>query len=241
MSRDKVIAIDGPAYVGKSLIAKHLAAMTGHTYINTGHMYRTIAKKALDQKIELLDEMAVCMVVAEVSIEFIAGKTMVNGYDWTNELDHTEIVKGASCVAKIAKVREVLTDIQRSYASVKPIIMEGRDIGSTVFPEAEWKFYVTASVEVRAQRIYKMMGEAERATKPSKEALEQKIRDLDEADQNRKIAPLVIAESAVVYDNSESPSAEEDAKILFSYMKDPKSFEEGEVLRYQHGINHRAS
>jgi cytidylate kinase len=157
----RVIAIDGPAYVGKSSISKALSELTGFTFINTGHMYRAVAKKCLGRGVLAEDESSVAGIAQEIRIDFkrtgADTLTLVDGEDVTHGLDASEIVLGASRIAKIPALREILTSIQRGYAQRQTIIMEGRDIGSQVFPDAEWKFFITASLEVRARRMLKMM------------------------------------------------------------------------------------
>ncbi len=218
----QVIAIDGPAYVGKSVIAKALAERMGYLYINTGHMYRAVAKEALEKGTRLEDSGAVVSIVSSLNIQFKneahSCRTIVNQQDWTDKLDSYELVLSASKVASIPQVRSVLTDMQRRYATQQMIIMEGRDIGSVVFPDAAWKFFVTASLEVRARRMYKMIDLKEQTLYSNYKALIPKLVELDESDRNRKIAPLVMTEDAIIYDNSDSPSGSEDALILKYYI-----------------------
>ena len=133
-----------------------------------------------------------------------------------------EIVLCASYIAKIPALREILTSLQRGYAERETIIMEGRDIGSEVFPDAEWKFFVTASLEVRARRMLKMMDAEERKKVADANELIPKVRELDQNDMQRAIAPLRQAKDAIVYDNSDSPTAEQDAQVLNVHMTQKK-------------------
>lgn len=218
-----LIAIDGPSYVGKSSISQALAALLGKTFINTGHMYRSIAKCCLEQGISYKNASTVIEMAQKTQIKFKnapAGicQTIVNGQDWSNSLDNEQIVLFASKIASIPEVRHILTEMQRSYAKKELIIMEGRDIGSVVFPDAMWKFYVTASSEIRASRMFKMMTDEDRQNVSGPAALIERINEIDEADMNRKIAPLKKANDAIIYDNSDSPDAARDALILYYYI-----------------------
>src|SRR3989338_7218625 len=163
----RVIAIDGPSYVGKSSISQALSELTGFIYINTGHMYRAVAARCLREGVDADDQAAVVRVAQGTKIEFKKnGKdclTFVDGKDSTHALNAPEAVLMASKIAKLPALREILTTLQRGYAWQQTIIMEGRDIGSEVFHDAEWKFFVTASLEVRALRMWKMMDEKSRA------------------------------------------------------------------------------
>ncbi len=225
----KVIAIDGPAYVGKSQIAQAVARDLKYEFINTGHMYRAIARISLEETIAADDEESLMELPCEIYFE--KGRTIVNGNDWTQGLDKVEIVETAGKVAKLPRVREKLTALQREYAKKQWIVMEGRDIGTVVFPDAEWKFFVTASEEIRARRVLKMLTPEEKGTIDFAAALE-KIRQIDSADKNRKIAPLRQAADAYVYDNTDSPSAQEDAEEILNCIKlgkgkAPKAFSYG--------------
>ena len=217
-----VIAIDGPSYVGKSTISKSLAELMGYTFINTGHMYRTIAKKCLDAKIASENRSVVCELAGKTDIQFRTTSegtlTFVDGEDWTAKLGAAEIVLFASKIAPIPELRELLTAMQRTYAQKQTIVMEGRDIGSVVFPDALWKFYVTASKEIRAWRMYKLMTPEEKKACADHHVLIPKIEELDDSDMNRAIAPLKKADDAIVYDNSDSPSEKQDALILQYYL-----------------------
>ena len=231
----KVIAIDGPAYVGKSQIAGALSGLTGYAFMNTGHMYRTVAKKARKGGLHAAEKDALLKCASALEFRFEAGKTYVNGEDWTLSLDDPEIVSFASKIAAIPELRAVLTDLQRQYAQKEWIIMEGRDIGSVVFPDARWKFFVTASLEVRAFRMRKMMPPAEQSQCPDFRVLIPKVLEIDEADRNRKVAPLVAAPDALIYDNAESPSAIQDARVLHYYLT-----HEDEVIRNAEILKHTA-
>jgi len=220
--KTSVIAIDGPSYVGKSSISRALAELTGFIFINTGHMYRAVAHRCLVEGVLAENEADVLRLARGMKIEFKKNGrdclTVVDGRDMTDGLNAPEVVLTASRIAKLPALRDVLTAQQRGYARQQTIIMEGRDIGSEVFPDAEWKFFVTASLEIRAYRMWKMMDEKERQAMPDSRVLIPKIQELDENDMKRKIAPLKKAEDAIVYDNTDSPTAMQDARVLNGYF-----------------------
>lgn len=219
-----VIAIDGPSYVGKSTIARELGRLTGYQFINTGHMYRSIARLCVESAVDPSDTAGVLAVAEKTRFDFRStdrgSRTYVNGADWTDELQSPEIIRYASRIAAIAPLREILTRRQREIALQKKVIMEGRDIGTEVFPQARYKFFITASAEIRAKRMLKTLSEAEKKRYPGPEDLLRAIAALDEADQNRPIAPLRQAPDAIVYDNSASPTETQDADFLRTYLKD---------------------
>ncbi len=233
-----VIAIDGPAYVGKSQIAQAVAKKLGYEFINTGHMYRALARRALELGVNMADESG--LLAMPFDVWFVGGNTLVSegadrgvAFDWTNGLDRVEIVESAGKIANLPAVRDRLTRIQRSYLKrpVTGVVMEGRDIGTVVFPDADWKFFITASEKIRAERLLKMASAQERESMDFQKAFE-KILQIDAADQNRKIAPLRQAKDAFLYDNSESPSAAEDAEEILNCIKlgkqqAPKAFTYG--------------
>ena len=136
----------------------------------------------------------------------------------TKSLDNPNIVSYASQIAKISELRKILTEMQRNYAKLGMIIFEGRDIGTIVFPGAQWKFYITASIEVRASRMKKILIQRNPDQSININDLIQKVHTLDERDKTRKIAPLRKADDAIIYDNSDSPSECQDALILQYYI-----------------------
>jgi cytidylate kinase len=218
----RVVAIDGPSYVGKSSVAKALAALTGFTFINTGHMYRAVAERCLSEGVALENEGGVLSLCRRTIVEFIRSGadclTFVDGRDRTLSLDAPEVVLAASRIARIPALRDLLTARQRAYAERQDLIMEGRDIGTLVFPDARWKFFLTASAEVRARRMWKMLDDAARRSIADSRTLIPKILELDENDMNRAVAPLRQADDAIVYDNSDSPTALQDAQVLSAYI-----------------------
>lgn len=232
----QVIAIDGPAYVGKSVIAKALSALTGYTYINTGHMYRALAKKAMDRGYHYDHRDSIIKLAQETKIEFIQNqedwRTFVDGEDWTDRLKDYRIVLFSSKIAVIPDLRADLTAKQREFAKKKTILMEGRDIGSIVFPDARWKFFITANETIRALRLWKTLNEEEQKRNPMPEVFIPKIQNIDWFDKNRTIAPLIVPADAITYDNSDSPDAEEDARCLKWCLDYPDRIPDSKTIFY---------
>ena len=192
-----VVAIDGPAGAGKSTVAKLLAEKMSFTYVNTGNLYRAVAW-SLKQAGLSVDEVTPDFLSA-ISLEYKDGVLLVNGKDPGSELRTADIATGASCVSKKDFVRAYLLPVQRDAAEKGWIVMEGRDIGTVIFPDACCKFFLTADLEARAKRRLAQQGEvANNAT------LEDVIRDIasrDEQDSKREHAPLKAAEDAVWIDS----------------------------------------
>lgn len=224
--KDNVIAVDGLSYVGKSTIARCLAKLTGYTHLNTGHMYRAVAKLVLDRRLDLNKLFRLLPLVEELNIEFIhdekGSRTMVDGQDWTSAIDEQTTIQFAPRVAVIPEIRDILTRKQREYAKTQTIIMEGRDIGTLVFPHARWKFFVSASFEVRARRMFKSLKPEERSKiKLNDPLFLDRLRRLDDSDLNRPVAPLRKAADAIEYDNSLGPTEVEDALVLYYCLARP--------------------
>lgn len=241
--KQSVVAIDGLSYVGKSTIARELANLTGYTYVNTGHMYRAVARLALKRNILPEDREKLVQLTQSADIRFQSTngilRTMVNGEDWTHAVDEEQTIQFAPTIAAIPEVRNILTERQREYAQKDVIIMEGRDIGTIVFPHAQWKFFVSASFEVRAKRMYKRLPQEEKKKISIRdENFLQRLRALDHSDLSRTVAPLKKAEDAIEYDNSESPDEIEDAWILYYVMNMPKEF--GKLIIYSRELVNKA-
>jgi|UniRef100_UPI003785065E cytidylate kinase len=189
-----VITIDGPAASGKSSIARLVAQRLGFTYVNTGNMYRAMTWAVLQAGVDPQDAEAVRAAAAGIGIEspVVEGKTQVcvSGRTLTDaELNSDPVNRAVSFIARVAEVRERLVADQRALGSIGPLVMEGRDIGSVVFPDSPHKIYVDASAEVRASRR-------------SAQGLADQVAERDRLDKERKTSPLVIPEGAVVIDNS---------------------------------------
>jgi cytidylate kinase len=189
-----VIAIDGPAASGKSSVARALARQLGIAYINTGAMYRAVTWQTLRSGVASSDATGVIELLARTKftcgIDAESESTfLIDDIDPTLELLSEEINTNVSHIAAIPEVRRLLVDLQRTYAEGLDIVMEGRDIGSVVFPETRFKFYIDASAEVRAQRR-------------ARQGLQDSILNRDKIDSSRRASPLIIAEDAHVIDSS---------------------------------------
>ena len=210
------IALDGPAGAGKSSIAKLVAKKLSFVYLDTGAMYRTIALYVLKNQIAPSDEAAV---VATLSHENGEQQIFLNGENVSKEIRKEEVGKTASTVAKYGKVREKLVSLQQKIASENDVIMDGRDIGTVVLPNAEVKIYLTASSRVRAERRYKEL--QEKGETCDLDQIEKDIILRDEQDMNREISPLRQADDAVLVDSSDM-SIEEVVNCLIDIVEKAK-------------------
>lgn len=209
------VAIDGPAGAGKSTIAKLVAKEKGYIYVDTGAMYRGLAIHFLNKGVNPDDREAVAEACrdAEVSIGYEDGVQQIylNGENVTSMLRTEEVGNMASRTSAIPQVREKLLELQRSLAREKDVIMDGRDIGTNILPDADVKIYLTASVETRAMRRYTELKEKGESCN-----LEEIARDIsvrDERDMTREIAPLKKAEDAILVDSSDMTIPEVVAEI----------------------------
>ena len=199
------IAIDGPAGAGKSSIAKLVAERLSFIYIDTGAMYRTMALYFMNRGINTKDQMLVesrCEEI-DIRIHYENGEQQIffNGENVSVEIREEQVGNEASVVASYGKVREKLVALQRSMAASSDVIMDGRDIGTVVLPDADVKIYLTASSAVRAERRYKEL--TEKGAVCDLKKIEEDIKIRDYQDMNREISPLKQAEDAVLVDSSD--------------------------------------
>jgi CMP/dCMP kinase len=214
--RDKlIIAIDGPVGSGKSTVARLVADLLGYTHLDSGAMYRAIGWKALCEHIPLdsPDDLAALASRVRIDLVWRGGKqhVILDGEDITDWIRTTEVSHAASVVAAIPGVRHPLVAEQRRAGEQGGVVMEGRDIGSVVFPHADLKIYLDASPEVRARRRWQELSEKGEASDPLIVLAD--VRARDRRDRERKMSPLVRAADAVVVDNS-AMDAEETARVI---------------------------
>lgn len=203
-----IIAIDGPAGSGKSTVAKQVARTLGFHYLDTGAMYRSVAWHALEHGVDVSDEASLARIAREERIVFshepgnpIATGVSIGGADCTRQIRTPEVDRAVSAVSSVPAVREALVEQQRAIASGDDIVMEGRDIGTVVFPDAELKVFLTATPEERARR--RAGQNAEKGYGETDElVILSDIMARDEADSTREVAPLAAADDAYVLDTT---------------------------------------
>lgn len=202
MSRISV-AVDGPAGAGKSTVSKRVANDLGYLYIDTGAMYRTVAVYAIENGMDTSGrELVENLDKIDITIKYDGtGQRMyLNGRDVTERIRKGDASKGASQVAAVAEVRERLVAMQKRMAEDGGVIMDGRDIGTTVLPDAQLKIYLTASVDERARRRYEQ--NIQNGIECDLDEIKRDVASRDENDMNRKISPLRKADDAVVVDTT---------------------------------------
>ena len=208
----KIIAVDGPAGAGKSTVSKIVAAKLGYTYIDTGAMYRAVGWKFL-QSGKSFDEKILQEIVEVIDIRLdTSAKVFVDNFDVTKEIRTPEVSKLASDVSKFGFVRKKLTDLQRKMAEVGKVIMDGRDIGTQVLPNADLKIFLTASLEERARRRFEEL--KLKNSNVELEKIQQEIFLRDKQDSEREIAPLKQADDAILLDTTNLSIDEVAEKIL---------------------------
>lgn len=221
-----IIALDGHSSCGKSTMAKVLAREIGYIYVDTGAMYRTVTLFALRNGVfngEQLDAERLAALMPQLEVSFKLDPetnlplAMLNGEVVEQEIRTMEVSSRVSPVAALPFVREAMTAMQQRMGEQKGIVMDGRDIGTVVFPQAELKIFVTASAEVRAQRRYdELKAKGENVTF---EEILKNVQERDYIDSHREVAPLRQAEDALVLDNSNMTREEQNQWLLDAYCK----------------------
>ena len=213
------IALDGPAGAGKSTIAKEVAKRLQFVYIDTGAMYRTLALACLKQGIPALDEVRVCDAAegADLDIQYIDGvqHMLLNGEDVSDQIRTEQVGKAASDTSKYQRVRTRLVALQQQLAERYDVVMDGRDIGTVVLPDADLKIFLTASVEVRAERRYREY--LEKGIDCDLDAIREDIRERDYNDTHRENSPLRKAQDAIEVDTSDMTIPEVTEEIIRLY------------------------
>ena len=195
------VAIDGPAAAGKSTIAKKVALMRGFTYIDTGAMYRAFTWYCLQKGVDCQDEKACCALIPEVHIELKPGYVVLcNGIDVSGPIRGTDVSGNVSYIASYKDIRLALVELQRKMAEKDSVIMDGRDIGTYVLPNAQVKIYQIASVETRAIRRYDE--NVQKGIPCTLEEIEEDVRKRDYIDSHRAFAPLKPAADSILLDTS---------------------------------------
>jgi cytidylate kinase len=196
--RRLIIAIDGPSGAGKGTVARAIAARLGYRHVDSGAMYRAVAWKSLRANIPLDSEADVARIAEASRIDIGSAHVTIDDVDVTREIRTPEIDRAAASVARLPGVRTVLVARQRAMGEGGGIVMEGRDIGTVVFPDADIKIFLDASPEARGERRYEQSGK----TAPA-EAILREIRERDQRDRNRAQSPLRPAPDAVVIDSTD--------------------------------------
>lgn len=223
MEKGIKIAIDGPAAAGKSTIAKITASKLGYTYIDTGAMYRALTYKALKEHIDVYDDDALSNLLERIVIELVPTEegqiVRVDGEDVTEEIRSQEVTSNVSATAAQPRVREMMVEKQRLLANTKGVVMDGRDIGTAVLPNAELKIFMTASVAERAARRF--VENTKRGIDRSMEELCQDISNRDKADTERIASPLKQASDAIFIDTT-AMSIEQVADTIIHHVEKRK-------------------
>lgn len=214
------IALDGPSGSGKSTIAKILSAKLDILYLDTGAMYRATALKALKLGVDTFDEKGVSEFINDLNLEikYENGKqqTYLDGENVSEKIREPQVSMAASNISSIKCVRLKMVEMQRKIAETTSCVLDGRDIGSYVLPDADYKFFITARVDVRAERRFKEL--AEKGYKVDFESLKKEIEERDYNDSHREFSPLVKAKDAVEIDTS-NMTVEQVLSNIMSYIK----------------------
>ncbi|SNX55422.1 (d)CMP kinase [Thermoanaerobacterium sp. RBIITD] len=194
------VAIDGPAGAGKSTVAKKLAEKLRFTYIDTGAMYRALTYKILKDCIDINDKDKIIDLAKKCDLKLKGDKIFLNNINVTDMIRNQDVTEKVSLISKIPEVRDIMVQLQKSMSQTSNVIMDGRDITTVVMPDAQFKFYLTASDEIRAKRRYDELKEKNIDVKF--EDILCDIKRRDKIDMERDVAPLKISEDAIVIDTS---------------------------------------
>ncbi|MEA1927660.1 MAG: (d)CMP kinase [Candidatus Auribacterota bacterium] len=215
------ITMDGTCGSGKSTIAKRLAERLGVIFLDTGAMYRAITWKALRSPVELDDTEGLIRLARETEIRLKKGdegtRVFVDGQEVTRVIRTPEVTNAVKFLADIPEVREVLVEQQREIAAARSVVAEGRDTGTVVFPDADYKFYVDASLEVRTERRFKEF--IEKGMETPREEVKKDLEKRDHADRTRPVGALRLAEGGIVIDTGETDDIEANLNRILEYIK----------------------
>ena len=213
--KEFIVTVDGPAGSGKSTIAKIIAKKYGFTYLDTGAMYRMIALYALENSIDLQDSKAIETMLKNTKLDIVGNQFFLNGKDVSDEIRTPRVSAIVSPVSAIKEVRVKLVDLQREISKGKSVILDGRDIGTVVFPSGDVKIYLVASPEERAKRRLKEY--EEKGVEADYESVLASIKEIDFIDSTRKESPLKKAEDAHEIDSS-TMSIDEVVEVISKYI-----------------------
>lgn len=213
--KEFIVTVDGPAGSGKSTIAKIIAKKYGFTYLDTGAMYRMIALYALENSIDLQDSKAIETMLKNTKLDIVGNQFFLNGKDVSDEIRTPRVSAIVSPVSAIKEVRVKLVDLQREISKGKSVILDGRDIGTVVFPSGDVKIYLVASPEERAKRRLKEY--EEKGVEADYESVLTSIKERDFIDSTRKESPLKKAEDAHEIDSS-TMSIDEVVEVISKYI-----------------------
>jgi cytidylate kinase len=207
-----LIAIDGPSGAGKGTVARAIAEALQCRHVDTGAMYRAVAWRAVDRGVSLDDEEAVAGVARQAALQAEQGRVVIDGHDVTRAIRTPEMDAAAARVAKLPRVREVLVTRQRAYAAAGDLVMEGRDIGTVVLPQAQVKVYLDASADERARR--RAGDTAHTANGGDVSTIATALTERDSSDRNRTVSPLTQATDATYIDTTGVPIADVVERVL---------------------------
>lgn len=215
MSKNIIIAIDGHSSCGKSTLAKSIAKELNYIYIDSGAMYRAVAFYVLENKLisnQIIDTEKIIEALSNIQLSFHKNESnqqvlFLNNENIEEQIRKPEVAEIVSLVAEISPVRKKLVEIQRKLSENTNIVMDGRDIGSVVFPNAQFKFFITAKPEVRAKRRFDEL--SRKQIKTTLEEVYQNLLERDRIDSNRKDSPLIKCEDAILIDNSDMSKNEQ--------------------------------
>ncbi len=214
--RKPIVAIDGPVGAGKSTTARRVARELGFVFVDTGAMYRAVTLDVLEKNTDPGDEGAVKAIVENSTVELRSvengQRTFLNGRDVTDRIRDRDVTAAVSAVSAQKAVRERMTELQRALGRDGGVVMEGRDIGTVVFPNAEFKIFLDAAIETRAERRYEEM--VSKGMKISIKELIEEIRERDKANTERALAPLKKAPDAILIDTTDMTFEEQVATIV---------------------------
>ncbi len=197
----EIISLDGPSGAGKSTVAKLVAKKLGYKYLDTGAMYRAVTLFFLNKNVNIQNDNEIISAISDLKISFDNNnKIYLNDVDVSEEIRSIEVVNMVSKVSSISAVRKSMVSLQRAIAENDNYVVDGRDIGSVVFPLAKYKFYIDASVEIRAKRRYEE--EIQKGKDITFEEVIDSIKKRDEFDSNREDSPLVVPKDAIIIDTT---------------------------------------